>query len=79
MEATYIMKKSLTDPQKQRVHDLNSDGFTQAKIAQLFDVSQSTIHKILKENEIYNQGRIDERIEIAEKNNLKPFMHRISE
>lgn len=42
-------KSSLTNDQKNRIAELASDGFSQAKIANLYDVSQGTISNALKE------------------------------
>ena len=38
----------LSNAQKERVYDLANDGFSQTKIAQLYDVSQGTISNVLK-------------------------------
>lgn len=42
-------KSSLTDSQKERIYQLKKDGFSQTKIAELYDVSQGTISNVLKD------------------------------
>ncbi len=42
-------KSSLTNDQKNRIAELAADGFSQSKIANLYDVSQGTISNALKE------------------------------
>ena len=42
-------KRSLNDDQKDRIAQLFSDGFSQTKIAALYEVSQGTISNALKE------------------------------
>lgn len=42
-------KSSLTNKQKNRIAELADDGFSQSKIANLYDVSQGTISNVLKE------------------------------
>ena len=45
-----MAKRALTEAQKNRIWQLSEeDGFSQSKIAPLYDVSQSTIHNVLKE------------------------------
>ena len=45
-----MAKKSLTETQKNRIYQLSEeDGFSQTKLAQLYDVSQATIHNALKD------------------------------
>ena len=44
-----MAKSALTNEQKNRVAQLASDGFSQSKIAELYDVSQGTISNALKE------------------------------
>lgn len=43
-------RSSLTDKQKDRIYQLSTeDGFSQSKIAALYDVSQGTISNVLKD------------------------------
>lgn len=42
-------KRSLTDDQKNRIAQLNADGFSQKKIAALYEVAQGTISNALKD------------------------------
>ena len=43
-------KSSLTNKQKDRIYQLNTeDGFSQSKLASLYDVSQGTISNALKD------------------------------
>ncbi|MDO4453796.1 MAG: hypothetical protein Q4B90_04805 [Eubacteriales bacterium] len=45
-----MAKRSLTEYQKNRIYQLSEeDGFSQTKLAALYDVSQSTIHNALKD------------------------------
>lgn len=49
-------KSSLTSKQKDRIYQLSTeDGFSQTKIADLYDVSQSTIHNVIKEKNYEQQ------------------------
>lgn len=44
-----MARPSLTNKQKDRIFELANDGFSQTKIANLYDVSQGTISNALKE------------------------------
>jgi predicted transcriptional regulator len=44
-----MVRNSLDNNDKNFIHELKKKGFTQNKIAQLYDVSQSTINKVLNE------------------------------
>ncbi len=59
-------KSSLTNGQKNRIAELSADGFSQAKIAKLYDVSQGTISNALKEKRYEAEiNRRDQMIENA--------------
>jgi len=48
--AHFMANSKLNPQQKDRIFELReTDGFSQKKLAALYDVSQSTIHSILKE------------------------------
>lgn len=44
-----MAKSSLTEIQKNRAFELHQEGYSQAKIAGLMDVSQGTISRVVKE------------------------------